>query len=687
VRAFGGTIRRVTYPASPSRAAARLSAAVLLASLVAASASAEDVVGVRDDNALVSFDSATPGTVRSVRPVTGLAEGEILYAIAFRPSDGVLFGIGSTNQVYRIDRDTGVAVDASAFAFQPLLQGSDFGLTFDLTGSLMRLTSDSGQNLSLDSVTGATSSEGAAFVYDVGDPLAGQTAGLGACTWKLAPTGSTFYAIDTARRLLVRTDTPSAGAVATVGPLGTTALELGGYTGLDVSPDTGQAFAALSLVGEGVSRFYAVNLATGAATSLGSVGSLLRDMAVAPAAPPAPPGTRLLGLVAPAEIVSFTTDRPYQLVRNVHVRGLPIGDALVAIAVRPANGIAYGLTRTGLYDLDLSGGTAELVGSGLGVTLPAGQIGCDFDPATDRLRVVAGADVNLAIDPYTGAVASDDASLAFAPGDVREGAAADVHAVAFTGRAAPLTTSTCYALESSAALLARLGDPAHAPGESRDGALYTLGPASIDGVSVLPPVQAMTTTGKSTGYAVLQTSSAASSLFLVNLKSGRATPVGTVAAPGLVRGLTVEPLADPARLYVTKAKFEFDYRRADRDKVVLKGSAPYAIGSAAGKTVQVEIGGLTKTFALDDKGKGVDGDDTLKIGGKAPRGILLKLTWKREALAAALADEGMDGSTYQYRSARQVVVKLRIDNRTYRATVDVAYTANPGKAGKAAAAK
>jgi hypothetical protein len=236
-------------------------------------------------------------------------------------------------------------------------------------------------------------------------------------------------------------------------------------------------------------------------------------------------------------------------------------------------------------------------------------------------------------------------------------------------------------------VLARLGDPALAPGESRDGTLYTIGPLSIDGVTSLPPVLAMTTTGKTTGYAVMQTSMSLSSLFLVNLTSGRASPVGTVAAPGLVRGLTVEPTADPARLYVTRAKIEFDYRRADHDKVVLKGSAPYSIGSAANKTVQVEIGGVTKTFVLDTHGKGADGDDTLKIGGKAARGILLKLTWRHEALAAALADEGMDGTTYQYRTARQVVVRLRIDNRTYRATVDVAYTANPGKAGKAAAAK
>lgn len=664
--------------------------AVLAAALAAAGSSvalAEDIVGLRDDNALVSFDSASPGTVRSVRPITGLADSEILYAIDFRPTDGVLFGIGSTNQVYRIDRDTGVAVDVSAFAFQPLLSGSDFGLTFEPVSSLMRVASDGAQNFVLDSGTGSSSSTDANLVFAAGDPLAGQAANVGACAWKAWPTGNEYYGIDTARRLLVHTDTPSAGAVTRVGSLNTVALEAGGYTGFDVSPDTGVAYATLSVAGEGVSRFYTVNLTTGAVTQVGTpLSSLLRGMAVAPAAPPAPPGTRLLALVAPSEIVSFTTDRPTQLLRNVHMRGLPIGDALVSVAVRPANGIAYGLTRTGLYDLDLSGGTAELIGTGLGTMLPTGQIACDFDPATDRLRVAAGGGVNLLVDPQTGAVISDDADFAFATGDVNEGASADVRAIAFTGRTAPLTTSACYVLESGAALLARAGDPALAPGESRDGKLFTLGPLSIDGLIPLPPVLAMTATGKSTGYAALQSSTSLSTLFLVNLTSGRATPVGTAAAPGLVRGLTVDPTADPARLYVTRAKFEFNYRRADRDKVVLKGAAPLAIGSAAGKTVQVEIGGLTKTFVLDLKGKGEDGDDTLKIGGQTSRGILLKLTWKREALAAALADEDMAGTTFQYRSARQLVVRLKIDNRTYRSTVDVSYTANPGKAGKAAAA-
>lgn len=677
----------MTYLRIAVRADVRPVLSVALLALAAAAARAEDVVGLRDDNTLVSFDSASPGTIRSTRPITGLAEGEILLAIDFRPSDGVLFGVGSTNQVYRIDRDTGVAVDVSAFAFQPVLSGTDFGLTFDVAGSLMRVTSDAGENLVLDSLTGATSSTDTTLRYGGGEEFAGQIAGLGACAWKASPSGDDLYGIDTARRLLVRVSAPAAGTVASVGPLGTTALELGGYTGFDVSPDSGQAYAALSLVGEGVSRFYTVNLATGALTQVGDpLTSLLRGMAIAPAAPPAPPGTRLLGLVAPAEIVSFTTDRPQQLLRNVHVRGLPIGDALVAIAVRPANGVAYALTRTGLYDLDLSGGTAELIGTGLGVTLPTGQIGCDFDPATDRLRVVGAGGVNLSIDPYSGAVASTDTSFAFAAGDVNEGVTADIHAIAFTGRSAPLTTSTCFALESGLALLARVGDPAHAPGQARDGALYSIGPVSIDGVISLPSILAMTTTGKSTGYAVLQSSPTASALFLVDLTSGRSTVVGTTAAPGFVRALTVEPTADPARLYITKANFEFNYRRVDRDKAVLKGSAPYAIGSAAGKTVQVEIGGLTKTFVLDAHGKGSDGDDTLKIGGKAARGILLKLTWKKEDLAAALADEGMDGTTFQYRTARQVVVRLKIDNRTYRSTIDVTYTANPGKAGKAAAA-
>ncbi len=54
------------------------------------SAQAEPLVGLTSDNRLIFFDSATPGTVTKTLNVTGLATGETLLGIDFRPRNGVL---------------------------------------------------------------------------------------------------------------------------------------------------------------------------------------------------------------------------------------------------------------------------------------------------------------------------------------------------------------------------------------------------------------------------------------------------------------------------------------------------------------------------------------------------------------------------------------------------------------------
>ena len=107
------------------------------------------------------------------------------------------------------------------------------------------------------------------------------------------------------------------------------------------------------------------------------------------------------------------------------------------------------------------------------------------------------------------------------------------------------------------------------------------------------------------------------------------------------------------------------------------------IGVPAGKTVTIDIGGLTKTFLLDSKGRGKNLEDTIKVGGFATHGIAMKLVLKKESLPASFADEQMDGSVPLRRAPRQVVVTLTIDGKSYRASVDLSYTAKPGRTGSA----
>jgi hypothetical protein len=673
--------RRKRFPDRRGLAAAAAAAFCLA---VASAASAEEMAGIREDGSVVTWDTAAPGTLTSSHPVTGVTFGELIVGADVRPTDGMLYAVGSTSRLYRIDPATGFASVIGTTTFSPLLEGTDFGVSFDITGATLRVTSDGGQNLVIDPGTGTVSGVDSPLKYAPGEPDAGEIAGVVACTWTRSQTaGDVLYGIDLARGLLVKVETPSAGTVRVVGSLGLSGLVAGGYTSLDVSPDTGTAFAVVDSNNDAVSREYVVDLATGGTQQIGTeMTALLRAAAVVPASPPAPPGTRLVGLTAAADLLTFTTDKPGTILRTVHVRGLPLGDSFLGVAQRPANGYLYGFTKTALYDIDLTGGTAARVGAGFGQTLPTGQYACDFDPATDRLRIVSAAGLNVRAHPVTGTLLPADAAFAFAPGDDNESATPVVRSIAFTGRASPGTTSKCFVLESGLAALARLGTPASAPDEARDGLLSTIGPLAIEGLEQLPLGQAMTATGERTAYAAIQSSTSTSSLFHVDLTAGRAVHVGTIPG-GIYRSLTAEPTAAPPRVHVGKLSVAFNFKRIARDSLTLKGAAPFVVGDVVGKTVTIDVGGLTKTFVLNAKGNGKDLDDTLHIGGVATKGISLKLVLKRENLAASFADEQMDGSIPLRRAPRQLLVTLTVDGKSYRATADLSYTAKPNRSGTA----
>ena len=91
-------------------------AGLALASLASAAAQPPDVYAVDNSNNLLRFNSATPGTIESTVPITGLQTGERIFNIDFRPADGQLFGDAfnstpepDTNNIYRIDPATRVS--------------------------------------------------------------------------------------------------------------------------------------------------------------------------------------------------------------------------------------------------------------------------------------------------------------------------------------------------------------------------------------------------------------------------------------------------------------------------------------------------------------------------------------------------------------------------------------------------
>lgn len=272
-----------------------LLAAGIAALLSPAIGSAHTLYAVTTTNALATMDSAAPGAASTVGQISGLAAGEVVLGIDFRPLDGQLYALGSNNRIYTINTSTAAATLVGSGFGPPSLNGLSYGWDFNPTVDRIRAVSDTAQNLRLNPITGGVAATDTNLAYALADVNAGDNPAIvgSAYTNNFAgATSTTLYGIDWAQDLLV-TQTP-----ANDGTLQTVGLGLGFNTSDQVGFDivTGQgletAYASLT-TGDG-SGLYFVNLTTGAASSIGliGVGSTIRDIAVAPV--PVPAGAWLM---------------------------------------------------------------------------------------------------------------------------------------------------------------------------------------------------------------------------------------------------------------------------------------------------------------------------------------------------------------------------------------------------------
>lgn len=231
---------------------------------IAASAHAEPITLLTSANALIRIDSATPATILTSVAVTGLGAGESLLAIDFRPANGLLFGLGSSNRLYTINTSTGAATAVgSPGAFT--LAGASFGFDFNPTVDRIRVTSDAGQNIRLNPNDGSLTATDVSL--NPGNPRVVGSAYSNNFDGALT---TTLYGIDSLNDTLVIQNPPNGGVLSTVGLLGFNTSDLVGF---DISGGTGIAYAALSPVTGGASQLFTINLATGAAALVGTIGT------------------------------------------------------------------------------------------------------------------------------------------------------------------------------------------------------------------------------------------------------------------------------------------------------------------------------------------------------------------------------------------------------------------------------
>lgn len=265
-------------PATPSMRAARNARAIgvgLLAALTlllgamaapatAAEADAARLIALAADGALITFPVARPGDAART-PVTGV-QGTLL-GIDHRPADGRLYGVTTTGDVYTIDPSTGAGTLVSTLT-RPFDGGNGSGVDFTPKADRLRLVSENGQNLRVNVDIGATAVNGT-LAYAPADRHYGARPTIAAVAYTNSIAGAPtteMYDLDATLDTLVRQEPPNDGILLTVGPLG---VDVPPQAGFEIVTDAAGKDTALAAFD---STLYRVDLATGAATSLGTIG-------------------------------------------------------------------------------------------------------------------------------------------------------------------------------------------------------------------------------------------------------------------------------------------------------------------------------------------------------------------------------------------------------------------------------
>ncbi len=292
-------------------------------------------------------------------------------------------------------------------------------------------------------------------------------------------------------------------------------------------------------------------------TRLSTSLSLLAAALLAACATPSEPQGSLrketvFALTSGMELLQFNAGQPGRILARVPVTGLAAGDALVGIDFRVSRGVLFTLAQSGrVYTINTGTGVlTQVPAAPLALMLPKGAFGFDFNPAVDRMRIVAEGGMNLRIHPDTGAVVDGNATLAgvqpdtplsYAQADANAGKAPGVTAVAYTYNKTNEKITTLYAIDRNLGVLAMQGSrEGTAPAVSPDtGRLTTIGAL---GLGPLLDASFDISDLANTALAAVRTAQAPKTrLVLVDLATGSSTALGTVGDGSPLLGMAIEP--------------------------------------------------------------------------------------------------------------------------------------------------
>jgi len=368
------------------------------------------IYGLTANNSLIFFDTATPGTIVSTTPLTGLLAGENIIGIDFRPRTNEMFAVSSMGNVYIVHLASGTLY--KRVAIPTALNGGLFGVDFHPVMDRIRIVSNSSQNIRVNPDTGVVTPDPA---------LNGNTTAAVSAAYTQNFLGTStvpaLYVInDITDTLYIQKEAaPGVGGETFVGFLG---VDVGPNVGFDITTlwnsTTNTAFASF-YVG-GVYGLYTITLNNGSATFVGAISNgitTVLDIAI-PICASVTVGVcepyyslPVYGLTTTNTLVRFLSSDTSAILSTVTLAPLAMGENLLNIDFRPATGVLYTISNlNNLYTVNLQTGALTYINR-TSVALNGTSFGFDFNPVADRIRIVSDFGQNLRVVPDSGVVMPD----------------------------------------------------------------------------------------------------------------------------------------------------------------------------------------------------------------------------------------------------------------------------------------
>lgn len=263
----------------------------------------EVVWAVTEQHELVQLRAVQPERLLQRRPLTGLASGEAVLGLDFRtrPHGPTLYAWSSAGRLYVLDTASAALRAVSPPAGSGILSSAQLphGVEVDPVQDQLRVIDATGRNWRVDLDTGIAIDADPArpglqpdgrLVFAQRDWNAEATAQLLASAHSHHGGASTAFAIDRSTGSLVTQGaragarpvvSPNFGRLYTVGPLGLAPLQDAAF---DMAPRSQVALAAIRTTPEPRTGLYHINLDNGQARWLGWVGdgTALRGLAIQP---------------------------------------------------------------------------------------------------------------------------------------------------------------------------------------------------------------------------------------------------------------------------------------------------------------------------------------------------------------------------------------------------------------------